>query len=86
LHLDATNINGVGLTDGTLYRGSPGTSQNFVDAQSMMAFDAEFGLVPSQPAGTPPSPVCPSQLMFQVQIYETEPGFPGISAILSISD
>jgi hypothetical protein len=84
LHLDATSINGVGLTDGTLYQGSPGTSQNFVDAQSMMAFEAEFGLVPSQPTETPPGPVCPAQLTFQVQVYETEPGFPGISASLSI--
>jgi hypothetical protein len=83
LHIDATSISGVGLIDGTLYHGSQGTNQNFVDAQNMMAFKAEFGLVPSQPTETPPSPVCPAQLTFQVQIYETEPGFPAISAILN---
>jgi hypothetical protein len=83
LHLDATNINGVGLTDGALYHGSQGTSQNF-ESSDAMAFGARFELIPSQPTETPPSPVCLAQLTFQVQVYETEPGFPGISASLGI--
>ena len=84
LHLDATNINGVRLADSTIYQGGQGTSQNFVNAQSMMVFESEFGLVPSQPTESPPSPICPAQLNFQVQIYETEPGFLAISAILNM--
>jgi hypothetical protein len=83
LHLDATRISGVGLTDGTLYQGSQGTSQNFESAPSTMVFSSAFDLVPSQPAQTPPSPVCPAQLSFQVQVYEVEPGVPAISASLN---
>ena len=86
LHLDATRVNGIGLADNVLYQGSQGTSQNFVDAQSMMAFESEFGLVSSHPTETPPSPICPTQLSFQVQMYETESGFPAISAILNIAE
>jgi hypothetical protein len=84
LRLDTTNINGVALLDGILYQGSLGTSQNFVNAQSMVDFEAEFGLVSSQPTETPPSPVCPTQLTFQVQLYTTEAGVPAISASLNI--
>lgn len=83
LHLDATRISGVGLTDGTLYRGSQGTSQNFVYPPSTMGFETAFDLIPSQPSELPPSPICPAQLTFQVQLYETEPGFPAISASLN---
>ncbi len=83
LHLDATRISGVGLTDGTLYQGSQGTSLNFVFAPSTMAFNSSFDLVPSQPTETPPSPVCPAQLTFQVQLYATELGIPAISASLN---
>src|SRR6266545_4426006 len=49
LHLDAMQISGVGLTDGTLYQGSQGTNLNFVFAPSTMAFNSSFDLVPSQP-------------------------------------
>lgn len=83
LHLDATRISGVGLIDGTLYRGSQGTSQNFVYPPSTMVFGAAFDLIPSQPSETSPNPICPVQLTFQVQLYETEPGFPVISASLN---
>jgi hypothetical protein len=83
LHLDATRISGVGLTDGTLYQGSQGTSQNFVFAPSTVVFNSAFDLVPSQPTQTPPSPVCPAQLTFQVQLYATELGIPAISASLN---
>ncbi len=82
LHLDATRISGVGLTDGTLYRGSQGTSRNFVYPPSTMFFEAAFDLIPSQPSEVSPSTVCPAQLTFQVQLDETEPGFPAISARL----
>jgi hypothetical protein len=88
LHLDATGVSGVGLTDGTLYQGSQGTSQNFESAPSTMVFSPAFDLVPSQ--GTQiigpqiyPRAVCPAQLSFQVQVYEVEPGVPAISAILN---
>ncbi|SRR6266498_1231656 len=83
LHLDATHISGVGLTDGVLYQGSQGTNQNFEFASSTMYFTGAFNLIPSQPAQTPPSPVCPTQLTFQVQLYATELGIPAISASLS---
>src|SRR5262245_53132738 len=86
LHLDATGINGVGLTDGTLYQGSQGTSQNFVRAPSTMLFNTAFNLVPSQPNQLPPSPICPAQVAFQVQLYATEVGFPAISASLTTPD
>ncbi len=86
LHLDATGISGVGLTDGTLYRGSQGTSQNFEQAPSTMLFITAFDLVSSQPNQTPPSPVCPVQLTFQVQLYATEVGVPAISASLNPPD
>ena len=83
LHLDATRISGVGLTDSTLYQGSQGTDQNFVFASSTMVFNSSFDLAPSQPTQTPPSPVCPAQLAFQVQLYATELGIPAISASLN---
>ncbi len=86
LHLDATGINGVGLADGTLYQGSQGTSQNFEQAPSTMLFFTALDLVPSQPNQTPPSPVCPVQLTFQVQLYATEVGVPAISASLNPPD
>src|SRR6266498_5204556 len=83
LHLDATRISGVGLMDGTLYQGSQGTNQNFVYPPSTMLFNSSFELIPSQPTETPPSPVCPAQLTFQVQLYATELGIPAISASLN---
>jgi len=83
LHLDATRISGVGLTDGTLYQGSQGTDQNFVFASSTMVFNSAFELVPYQPTETPPSLVSPAQLAFQVQLYATELGIPAISASLN---
>jgi hypothetical protein len=83
LHLDATRISGVGLMDGRLYQGSQGTNQNFVYPPSTMVFNSSFDLVPSQPTQTPPSPVCPTQVAFQVQLYATELGIPAISATLS---
>jgi hypothetical protein len=87
LHLDATRISGVGLANGALYRGRQGTSQNFESSlTNMIVFNTEFELVPSQPNQMPPSPVCPVQLTFQVQLYETEPGFPAISANLNSPD
>ena len=44
LHLAATQISGVGLTDGTLYQGSMGTSQTFVSALSSMDYDGTMML------------------------------------------
>jgi hypothetical protein len=84
LHLDATRISGVGLTDGTLYQGSQGTNQNFVYPLSTMVFNPSFDLVPSQPTQVPPSPVCPAQLTFQVQLIAAEAGVPAISASLNM--
>lgn len=83
LHLDATRISGVGLTDGTFYQGSQGTNQNFVYPPSTMIFNSSFDLLPSQPTQLPPRPICPAQLAFQVQLYATEAGVPAISASLS---
>ena len=83
LHIDATGISGVGLTDGTVYRGSQGTSQNFVQASDTMVFNTAFDLVPSQTNQTPPSPICPVQAAFQVQLHVTEIGFATISASLN---
>jgi hypothetical protein len=83
LHLDATRISGVGLTDDVLYQGNQGTNQDFEFAPSTMYFTGAFNLIPSQPTQTPPSPVCPAQLNFQVQLYATELGIPAISASLS---
>jgi hypothetical protein len=86
LHLDATGISAVGLTDGTLYRGSQGTSQNFVQVSNTMLFDTAFDLIPSQSIQTSPNPVCPVQVSFQVQMYATEPGVVVISASLNTPD
>jgi hypothetical protein len=86
LHLDATPISGVGLTDGTLYRGSQGTDQNFVYPPSTMTFTTTFSLIPSQPSELPPRPICPAQLTFQVQLYATEAGVPVISASLNVPE
>jgi hypothetical protein len=83
LHLDATHISGVGLTDGGLYQGSQGTSLGFGSVSSTMAFTAAFDLMPSQPSEVSPNPVCPTQLTFQVRLYATELGIPAISASLN---
>jgi hypothetical protein len=83
LHLDATDISGVGLTDGTLYQGSQGTSQNFESPPSTMVFRSAFNLVPSQPTQIIGPQICPAQLSFQVQVFEVEPGVPAISASLN---
>ena len=82
LHLDATRVSGIGLTDGTLYWGGQGTTQSFVDPPSAMKFSSSFELMPLQPTQTPPNPVCPAELSFQVQLYSTEAGIPAISATL----
>jgi hypothetical protein len=86
LHLDATRISGVGLADGTIYQGRQGTSQNFVLEAPTMVFDTGFNLAPSQTDQVSPSPVCPVQVAFQVQVFETEPGFFVISASLDTPD
>ena len=82
LHLDATQIGGIGLTDGTLYQGRMGTSQTFTSVPSSMIYYASFDLVPQNPNEVSPSPACPTQVAFQVQVYATELGFPAISASL----
>ncbi len=79
LHLDATHISGIGLTDGMLYQGTQGTSQDFVYPPSTMVFNAAFELIPSQPNPFPPNPCSPAQLTFQVQIYTAEGGIPALS-------
>ena len=86
LHLDATGISGVGVTDGTLYRGQQGPSQNFQQGPSPFVFDTTFNLVPSQSNELPPNPICPARVSFQVQVYATEPGFYVISASLNPPD
>jgi len=85
LHLDATRISGVGLADGTIYQGRRGMSQNFVLEAPTTIFDTAFNLVPSQSNQLPPSPVCPVQVVFEVQVIETEPGFAVITASLDPS-
>ena len=86
LHLDATQIGGIGLTDGTLYQGRMGTSQTFTSVPSSMIYYASFDLVPQNPNEVSPSPACPTQVAFQVQVYATELGFPAISASLYTPD
>jgi hypothetical protein len=83
LHIDATHISGVGLPNGTLYQGSQGTSLGFGSVSNTMAFTAAFNLIPVQNSELPPSPVCPTQSTFQVQLYATELGIPAISASLN---
>jgi hypothetical protein len=84
LHLDATRISGISLTDDTLYQGNQGTSQGLGFVSNTMAFTAAFNLIPFQNSELPPSPVCPTQLTFQVQLYATELGIPAISATLNM--
>jgi hypothetical protein len=83
LHLDATRISGVGLTDGTLYQGSQGTSLGFDSISNAMEFGSNFGLIPSQSNEVSPNPVCPVEVSFDVQLYATEFGIPAISASLN---
>jgi hypothetical protein len=83
LHLDATGISGVGVTDGLLYRGQQGPSQNFQQGPSPFVFDTTFDLVPAQSNELPPRPICPVQVSFQVQVYATEVGFYVVSASLN---
>jgi hypothetical protein len=83
LHLDATRITGTGLLDGTFYHGNQGTSLGFESVPNTMEFEANFNLIPSQSNEVSPSPVCPAEVSFQVQIYATELGVPAISATLS---
>jgi hypothetical protein len=86
LHLDATDISGIGLTDGTVFQGSQGPSQNFKQGPSPFIYDTTFDLIPSQSNETPPSPICPVQVAFQAQAYATEIGVPAISVSLITPD
>jgi hypothetical protein len=65
LHLDATRVSGVGLTDGTLYQGGQATSQGFGPISDTMTFGAIFDLMPSQSNKVSPSSVCPTQLLMR---------------------
>ena len=82
LHLDATGISGIGLSDGALYQGTQGTSQTFFDTTSPMLFDAAFELVPSNPNQHPPSPCRLLQSTFEVQIFYAGEGNYGLSVNL----
>ena len=82
LHLDATGISGIGLSDGTLYQGTQGKSQTFFYSTSPMLFDAAFNLVPSEPNQAPPNPCSPVSLTFQAQLFYAGEGGYGLSVSL----
>ena len=82
LHLDATGISGIGLSDGALYQGTQGISQTFFYTASPMVFDAAFSLVPSQPNHFPPSPCSSPQFTFEAQIFYAGEGSYGLSVTI----